>query len=97
MNIRDCCNSGYGCGQCFCESCWGKILPECSKIKDKPHIKNNMCCTHCFKDVKEICLDHYMHALYNIRELKYERNKEEGYYDKYIAQAIKKWEDKYKR
>lgn len=87
-----CCNPKHGCPHCHCIRCWndGK-LPECNKIKDKPHIKTSLLCTHCIKDIKGICLQHYWVSLLDMREIKHEKLQIPEYKQKVCKEYFYKW------
>jgi len=93
-----CCNPGWGCPHCFCIKCCddGK-LPECSKIKDKPHVKISLLCQHCLKGINDICYPHYWSSLVDMREIKLEKLKDPEDFINKRSEIKKQWEMKYKK
>ena len=92
----DCCNPCYGCPHCFCITCWNDSkLPECAKIKDKPHIKISLLCQSCIKLVKNICFKHYWSSLLDMREIKHERLQDAEYKNKISLKIWTDWKSKF--
>ncbi|CAB4121263.1 hypothetical protein UFOVP9_45 [uncultured Caudovirales phage] len=91
-----CCNPDFGCPYCLCKSCWddGK-MPECSKIKDKPHVNNELLCKHCIKDIKGICFSDYWKHLVATREIKHEKLEDPEYKQKMSLEAFYNWNNKF--
>gem|GEM_PF-5379810 len=70
-------------------------MPECSKIEDKPHVKHELLCKHCIKNINSICFDHYWRNLIATREIKHEKLQDREYKHKLGKEMWDQWKKKF--